>query len=150
MAGDINPNISVYINTTKGPESNEDSKNKIVIKKGNAFSIFGKAEAHYNDDTYNKNEIDEKDKKSSYVLADARAMEIKKLQTKSLRQLAKDWFQEVEGLTPPYVINCYKGSDAEKYDNLKRAFVDYIDRNFDEFPPKKQLYEILDSLKKNE
>ena len=133
MAGDINPTVSADIDITKGPENNEGSKNKqatkATTKKGNVFNLFGKVENHYNDSVYSEKNVD------------------KTNQSKDLIEEAKKWFVSKEGLTPPFVIGHYQGSDAEKYDKLKEAFVDYIDRNFDEFPPKKQRYEILDRLK---
>ena len=130
MVSDINPTVNTNINTTKGPENNEGSKNKYatknITKKGTVFNLFGKVENHYNDDG---EDVD------------------KTNQSKDLIEEAKEWFESIEGPTPPFVIGHYKGSDAEKHDKLEKAFVDYIDRNFNEFPPKKQRYEILDRLK---
>lgn len=66
-----------------------------------------------------------------------------------IAKAARNWVQSIDrlGLTPPFVIGRYKGSEAEKHDILVHKFVEYIDRNYDVLPDKKTLYNILDKVK---
>ena len=66
-----------------------------------------------------------------------------------IAEAARNWVQSIDrlGITPPFVMGRYKESEAEKHDILVHKFVEYIDRNYDELPDKKTLYEILDKVK---
>ena len=64
-----------------------------------------------------------------------------------VRKAATQWFESVEGLWPIINGHFQDESKAVAYEELKKSFVDHIDREYDELPPKKILYQILDELK---
>ena len=66
-----------------------------------------------------------------------------------VRKAANEWFVNVEGVCPPFVIGDPDGI-AKRYDELKNSFITKVDKEYDELPDKRILYDILDSLKKEQ
>ena len=59
-----------------------------------------------------------------------------------VRKAATQWFESVDHFQDE--------PKAVAYEELKKSFVDHIDREYDELPPKKILYQILDEIKEIE
>ena len=66
-----------------------------------------------------------------------------------VRKAAEEWFDHVVGLCPPVRIKDPEGI-AKRYYELRDGFITKVDREYDELPHKSVLYDILDTLKKEQ
>ena len=63
-----------------------------------------------------------------------------------VHEAAEEWFTKVEGVCPPIRMGDPEGI-AERYYKLRDNFVTRVDKEYDELPDKRVLYEILNNLK---
>ena len=128
MMGDVNPTVELN-NRQEDFDKNNDQK-KFVFKK--ARNILNGL-INVNIDKSSKVESQSAQKRIEF----------------DVRKAADEWFIKVEGLCPPIRIGDPEDI-AKRYYELEDSFVTKIDKEYDELPDKRILYDILDNLKKEQ